>query len=114
MGQDWLSAFFAACDGQCKVDFCPYHWYDSATNSGYFQSHLQDILSTCQAGGGSQVMVTEFAATGTLEEQQDFLNTVQPWMDSMDEVAGYFYFMASDGILLDGSSLSPLGEAFTS
>jgi len=112
MGQDWLQAFFDACDGQCKVDFCPYHWYDSATNAAYFTSHQEDILSTCQKGGGSQVMVTEFAATGSLEQQQDFLNTVMPYMDAKEEVAAYFYFMTADGILLDGTELSALGQAF--
>jgi hypothetical protein len=30
-GIDWLTQFFNRCDGNYKVNFVAFHWYDSAT-----------------------------------------------------------------------------------
>lgn len=38
-GMEWLKEFLSLCTG-CHIDFVPLHWYDSATNFGYFKNYL--------------------------------------------------------------------------
>ncbi|KAI9742415.1 MAG: hypothetical protein M1818_003949 [Claussenomyces sp. TS43310] len=108
LGLDYLSSFISACNG-CSIDAVAIHWYDSATNIDYFKSHVADAYA---AGDNRPVWVTEFGASGSDDEVASFLSTVIPWMESSDMVERYAYFMASDGLLLSGSSLSSIGQAF--
>ncbi|EXJ76220.1 uncharacterized protein A1O5_00728 [Cladophialophora psammophila CBS 110553] len=113
MGIDWLNAFFEACNGQCKVDFVAFHWYDSASNMAYFQSHVQDVITAAKANGINKVWLTEFGATGSDSDVANFLTEAMDFLDSTDAVERYAYFMCSDGILVDGSSISsPVGAAY--
>lgn len=110
MGLTYLKNFVDACDG-CTIDFCAIHWYDSASNVEYFKSYMAEAQTAC---GGKPIWITEFGATGTSAEQATFLDTVIPWMDAQDYIEKYAYFMASDGVLLSGTSLSTIGEAYVS
>jgi hypothetical protein len=108
-GLTYLGNFLTACTG-CTIDFVPIHWYDSATNIDYFKSYVAQAYA---AGGNRPIWITEFGASGSTDEQNTFLETVMPWLDSLEYVERYAYFMASDGILLSaGSTLSTLGETF--
>ncbi|KIV81826.1 hypothetical protein PV11_03978 [Exophiala sideris] len=111
MGTTWLSQFFEACNGECKVDFVAFHWYGSSISD--LESHVQDVISTASANGVSKVWLTEFGATGSDADVATFLTQATEYLDSQSAVERYAYFMCSDGILVDGSSISsPIGEAY--
>jgi hypothetical protein len=113
MGTTWLSQFFEACNGECKVDFVAFHWYNDASEFSDLQSHVEDVISTAAANGVSKVWLTEFGATGSDSDVASFLSQAVEYLDSNDSVERYAYFMCSDGILLDGTSVSsPIGEAY--
>jgi len=116
MGTTWLSQFFTACGGQCSVDFVPFHWYNDASQTADFMSHAQDVISTAQANGVSEVWITEFGATGTDAEVEAFLQTVLPWLDSQPMITRYAYFMCGTaaGQLVSGTSRSDIGEVYAS
>jgi hypothetical protein len=109
MGLQYMEYFIGNCSG-CTIDFVNIHWYDSATNFAYFKSHVENAYSM---GGGLPVWITEFAGSGTAEEQNAFLEVVIPWLDAQPYVERYAYFMAEEGVLLSGNSLSTLGSTFT-
>ncbi|TAQ83797.1 hypothetical protein B7494_g7881 [Chlorociboria aeruginascens] len=111
MGLTYLGNFLNACSG-CTIDFVSIHWYDSATNIDYFKSYVAQAYA---AGGNRPLWITEFGASGSDAEVSTFLETVIPWLDSLNYVERYAYFMASDGILLSsGSTLSSIGETYAS
>lgn len=109
-GLTWLSSFLSLCTN-CHIDFITCHWYDSATNFEYFKQYLQDAY---KAGGGRPIWLTEFGASGTLDEQVTFLQVVMPWMDAQPWIERYAYYMVDQGSLISsgGNSLSSLGSTF--
>jgi hypothetical protein len=110
MGLNWLSSFLESCS-DCTIDCVNIHWYDSAENVDYFKSHINDAAGIAS---GKEIFISEFAATGSDDQISTFLETVMPWMDSNDAVGGYAYFMASDGVLVSGSSQSAIGKTYAS
>lgn len=110
-GASYLRQFMAACDANpdCRVDFCPYHWYDSAQNTKGFIEQAHIIHEIC---GGREVWITEFAAYGSDAEVDAFLKTVLPQLDALPFVARYSYFMVAQGRLVQGNSLSSYGRTY--
>ncbi|OBT60045.1 hypothetical protein VE03_10660 [Pseudogymnoascus sp. 23342-1-I1] len=80
MGIAYFQSFMAACDG-CTVDFVPFHWYDAASNVDGFKQHLTDMNAVA---GGRKLWITEFGATGSTDEQEEFLRQVIPWLDGRE------------------------------
>ena len=109
MGIAYYQSFMAACDG-CTVDFIPLHWYDAASNVVGFKKHVSDMNDVA---GGRKLWITEFGATGSTEEQEEFLRQVIPWLDGQDYVERYAYFYA-DGVLTQNNAVSALGNVFMS
>lgn len=110
-GLTWLGSFLDACS-DCTIDFVPIHWYDSATNFGYFVSYIEEAYV---ASGNRTLWITEFGASGSDAEQVLFLQAVMPWLDSLDYVERYAYFGCFDNSLLEsGDTLSAVGSSFTS
>ncbi|KAI0804768.1 hypothetical protein BC629DRAFT_1283556 [Irpex lacteus] len=108
MGTGWLDSFLAACTG-CHIDAIAIHIYDSATNTAYFQNYISSVASKY----GKPVWVTEFGASGSVQQQQAFLNTMLPFLDGLSGVERYAYFMAGQNILVDGSNqLTALGQSY--
>lgn len=105
MGLAWLSSFMSLCT-DCKIDAVAIHWYDLSSNVDYFKSHIQDAHTQ----SGLPVYLTEFGTTDG--NDQAFLAQVLPWLDSQDYVQKYAYFMASDGKLISGTSLSAAGNTY--
>jgi hypothetical protein len=91
IGLTYLSNFISNCSS-CTINFVNIHWYDSATNFAYFKSHVEQAYT---AGGNRPVWITEFATTGTKDEQNTFLEVVIPWLDAQPYVERYAYFMCS-------------------
>ncbi len=112
MGLGWLRNFFDRCNGNCKVDFLAFHWYDSADNVAYFKNYVSDVIKLAKEKGVQKVWLTEFAAAGSDAQVAKFLAEVLPWMDSNDAIERYAYFMCSDGRLVNGNSLSTVGKAY--
>ena len=111
MGTNWLTQFFQACNGQCKVDFVAFHYY-ADTDLPTFQSYVTNMISVAQQNGVSEVWLTEFGATGSDSDVATFISSATSWLDQQSAVGRYAYFMCGDGTLLSGSSLSTLGEAY--
>ncbi|KAL2421634.1 hypothetical protein ABEF95_007840 [Exophiala dermatitidis] len=115
MGIDWLNSFFTACNGECKVDFVAFHWYASASDFAGFKQHVQDVINAASANGVSKVWLTEFGASGSDSDVATFLQQAVEFLDSTAAVERYAYFMCSDGILVNGNSISsPIGSAYAS
>jgi len=112
MGTTWLSQFFTACNGECKVDFVAFHWYNDASEIDDFKTHVQDVIDTASANGVSKVWLTEFGATGADSDVASFLTEALAFLDSTAAVERYAYFMCGDGTLLTGTSLSTVGNAY--
>ncbi|KAI6787399.1 glycoside hydrolase family 128 protein, partial [Hortaea werneckii] len=109
MGLTWLSNFLDACS-DCQIDCINIHWYDSYQNTEYFKDH---VTNATEIAPGKEVFVSEFGTTdGSDEQVSEFLQDVMPWMDSKDEVAGYAYFMVSEGMLVSGNSASSYGSTY--
>ncbi|KAI6874278.1 hypothetical protein KC318_g18515, partial [Hortaea werneckii] len=94
----------------CQIDCVSIHWYDSYENTEYFKDHVNNAT---EIAPGKEVFVSEFGTTdGSDEQVSEFLQDVMPWMDSKDEVAGYAYFMVSEGMLVSGDSASSYGSTY--
>ena len=81
-------------------------WYDSASNTAYFKSHVADAITLAQKNGVGKVYITEFQGSGSSDEQIAFLNEVMPWLDSQSAVQAYCWFMCANGNLVSGSGMS--------
>ncbi|KAK2800938.1 hypothetical protein FQN50_007913 [Emmonsiellopsis sp. PD_5] len=110
-GLTWMEQFFAACNGNCHVDFIVVHWYDAAENAAFFKKHIEEAAALARKHGISKVWISEFQGTGSDAAQVAFLKDVLPWLDSNGSVERYAYFMADK--LVNGLSLSPVGEAYS-
>ncbi|KAH8593354.1 hypothetical protein B0O99DRAFT_480142, partial [Bisporella sp. PMI_857] len=86
--EGYLKPFLAACTS-CKIDFVPIHWYDSASNFAYFKLFIEQAHDIAK----KPLWITEFAASGSQEEQAAFLDKALPFLDSLDYVERYSYFM---------------------
>jgi hypothetical protein len=113
-GIDWLNQFFAACAGNCKVDFVAFHWYAPANAISYFKQHVQDVINAAAAHGVSKVWLTEFQAAGSDSEVEAFLAEALPFLDSTPAVEKYAYFMCATGAgnLISGNGLSAIGGTY--
>ncbi|KAJ3510135.1 hypothetical protein NLJ89_g4849 [Agrocybe chaxingu] len=119
-GKIWLQDFFAACNGNCNVDFIALHWY--GTNSSWFISHLEDYHETFQR----PLWVTEWACHNFVdlnaqcsdEEIVGFMNVTQSFMDNAEFVERYAWFGAmkdmnnvnpSNALMNGNGQINPLG-----
>jgi len=109
-GLSWLSEFLDACS-DCQIDCINIHWYDSAENTAYFKSHIEDATTVAN---GKPIYVSEFGATGSDEQISSFLQEVMPYMDSNSNIAGYAYFMVESGVLVTGTEPSTYGTVYKS
>ena len=57
----------------------------------------------------------QFGATGTVQQQQEFFQELLPFLDGLDCVTQYAYFMDEVGVLVNADgSLSALGQTYIS
>ncbi|KAF4555228.1 Glycosyl hydrolase catalytic core domain-containing protein 2 [Elsinoe fawcettii] len=115
MGLTYQENFLNTCAGNCVIDFLNMHWYGNKQNAVYnFQLQVNKTIALGEKYGIGEVWVTEYGLNdGTADEKASFVKSVGEWMDGMSKVGGYAYFMTSDGILNQGSAISPvLGKAY--
>ncbi|KAI0354069.1 hypothetical protein OH77DRAFT_538003 [Trametes cingulata] len=112
MGTGWMDDFLAECDKLgCQVDAIAAHIYDSATNIAYYKQYITDLGTRYKR----PVLITEFGASGTVEQQQQFLQTMIPFLNGLDSVTHYAWFMTAVGNLVNADgSLTPLGQTYVS
>ncbi|GAA5924930.1 hypothetical protein JCM1841_005371 [Sporobolomyces salmonicolor] len=110
-GVTWLGEFLGNATAKgYHVDAIALHWYDSATNIDYFTNYLTDAYDAF----GLPIWLTEFAGSGTVAEQQEFFETVIPWMEDHVQVERYAAFGDFTGTFVapDGS-LTDLGATYS-
>ncbi|ORY87385.1 glycosyl hydrolase catalytic core-domain-containing protein [Leucosporidium creatinivorum] len=108
MGVQWMRDFLAACTG-CHIDGMAMHMYDAAWNTGYFTNYL----STTYAEFGIPIWLTEFAGSGTAEEQVTFLKYYLPWLEAQPFIFRYAAFGAFSGTFVNADgSLTALGLTY--
>ncbi|KAK4167382.1 glycosyl hydrolase catalytic core-domain-containing protein [Cladorrhinum sp. PSN259] len=108
-GIEWLKAFFDACAGNCVVDFVNIHIYGFDTDT--FLAHLVKVHELFK----KPVWITEFAFGGSESEINSQLSTVLKALEGdskYDFVEHYSYFMAEEGYLIKGNSLSTYGNTY--
>ncbi len=112
MGTGWMDQFLDECGKLgCRVDAIAAHIYDSATNIGYYQGYITDLGTKYNR----PVLITEFGASGSVEQQQAFLQTMVPFLDGLASVSHYAWFMTAVGNLVNAdASLTPLGQTYAS
>ncbi|KAI4195535.1 MAG: hypothetical protein LQ346_003405 [Caloplaca aetnensis] len=108
-GLQYLATFLEQC-GSCHVDFLAIHWYGLATDDGV--QNLKDHIGKAQAmAGGRPIWLTEFAPSGSDDEQAKFLESVLPWLDDKSNgVDRYAYFKVES--MVSGGSLTKTGAAY--
>ncbi|KZT71153.1 glycoside hydrolase family 128 protein [Daedalea quercina L-15889] len=110
MGETWLNEFIGNCTS-CTIDVYAIHIYDSATNEAYYKSYISDFASTY----GKTTWVTEFGATGSDSDIQTFLGDMVSYLDGLDGVGAYAWFMDEVGNLVNSDgSLTTLAETYVS
>ncbi|KAH9944665.1 glycosyl hydrolase catalytic core-domain-containing protein [Amylocystis lapponica] len=108
MGEAWLDSFLAACTN-CQIDAVAMHIYDSATNEAYYQNYISSLATKY----GKPVWVTEFGATGSDSQVQSFLGSMVSFLDGLEGVAAYAWFMDTVGNLVNSdASLTSLGGTY--
>jgi hypothetical protein len=63
---------------------------------------------------GKPVWVTEFAGSGTTDQQTSFITTMTSWLDSQSFIERYAYFADIEGNLVSGGQLTATGQAYNS
>ena len=116
-GIDWLTQFFTACAGQCKVDFCNAHWYGPGGDAGAeeFLTHLRKVRDVDGCNG--KVWVTEFMPQGSASDNEAFMRHVVSSLESSDYdfVEKYSYFMVDVGesyLMSSATTLNTLGKIY--
>lgn len=108
-GLSWLTQFLADCT-DCTIDFIPFHWYDNPANDiDYFKSYISQVHA---AAPGKPLWLTEFAAFGSTEVQAAFATEAMAYLDSLDYVERYAYFMVAEGDMVTNSVPNALGKVF--
>ena len=113
----WLKQFLGLCEtAGCKISFIAIHWVWSATPAQRVQDFKTTINNATAMANGKPVWVDNFQASGTNEEQQQWLSEVLPWLESNGAVERYAYVSSSrstgTGFLNADGSLSSLGEYY--
>ncbi|KAK3371742.1 glycosyl hydrolase catalytic core-domain-containing protein [Lasiosphaeria ovina] len=108
-GIKWLTAFLAACNGQCKIDFTAIHIYGVPPN--VFLAHILEA----HAAAKTNIWITEFGFPGSPDEVNASLQTVLKQLETnatFSFVERASFFMVSDGLLAQGGGVSTLGQTF--
>ncbi|KAK2072961.1 hypothetical protein P8C59_007278 [Phyllachora maydis] len=104
VGTNWLSAWFAACGGQCACDVVAIHWYNHP-DVGEFIQHARDVYAIAQR----PVWFTEFQPIGASDAQigqflEDLFQQLasDPSLSFIERIA---YFMVSEDNLVPGGAV---------
>lgn len=130
MGTSWMDEFLQLCT-TCTIDGIAAHIYDSATNIGYYQSYITELgqryakptyltevrrfITSIQLTRAHVSYIHQFGATGTAAQIETFLQQMVVFLENLDTVEVYAYFMDEAGVLVNSDgSLTTLGETYVS
>lgn len=114
MGTTWLDTFMDECDKLgCQVDAIAGHIYGSASDADYYKTYITSLGSRYP---GKPLLMTEIGVSDTstsVADQTALIDTLVPFLDGLDTVTHYAWFMAAADLLVDADgSLNALGEAY--
>ena len=112
MGTGWMDSFLSECAKLgCQVDAIAAHIYADAGNADYFKSYISGLGKY-----NKPVLMTEIGtSSGSASQQQALVQELVPFLDGLDTVSHYAWFMAGQNILVNGDgSLTALGQAYQS
>ncbi|KAL8276237.1 hypothetical protein RQP46_011354 [Phenoliferia psychrophenolica] len=99
MGATWMGEFLGNCT-TCHVSAVA-----CRQNIDYFTNYLTDLAKST----GKPLWLTEFMGSGTVAEQQTFLETVIPWLEKSPFIERYAAF----GTFIDSTgALTALGTTY--
>ena len=112
MGTGWMDSFLSECSKLgCTVDAIAAHVYDSASNVAYYKEYITSLGTRYN----KPVLITEFGASGSVPEQQAFLKEMVPFLNGLQSVTHYAWFMtAANNLVNADASLTPLGTTYAS
>lgn len=106
-GQQWMSDFLGACNGQCSFDFLATHWYDVSF------ANFQTYLESWHTAYPMDIWVTEYAC-------QNFNGGAQPDMGQIFDFYGqakayiestpWIKMAAAFGFMDQMSNVNPLDQ----
>ena len=109
----WLNEFVDKCTG-CNIGFVAVHWFYKA-EKGLIPGFKQTLQSAKAVADklGVGVWVDNFCASGSVDDQKQFLGEVVPWMDEQDWIHAYAYVPeASSQPMTEGNDLNELGQFY--
>jgi len=115
-GLQWLDKFLAFCN-DCTIDFIPFHVYLPANN---VQAWKDAIALARWYGRSRPLWLTEFQPKGNDDEADNLLRQLIPYMDNLDYLERYSYWLAKPGhelggpllIADNGNELSRIGRLY--
>ncbi|KZT06664.1 glycoside hydrolase family 128 protein [Laetiporus sulphureus 93-53] len=111
MGEAWLEWFIGNCT-DCTIDAVAMHIYDSASNEAYYQEYTSGFVDKFD----KPVWITEFGVDdGSTSQQESFLSSMVSYLDNLDGVETYSWFMVESGNLVNSDvTLTSLGTTYIS
>lgn len=108
IGSPWMDQFLGNCSS-CHIDAIAMHWYDSATNTGYINAYFDDAATRW----GKKIWVTEYAGSGTVAQQQTFLEYANAYFEDTAAIEKYGAFGDFAGTFVNSNgSLTALGTTY--
>ena len=113
---NWTSKFLDLCaTAGCDVSFVCVHWFFTPGPNGQ-QDFKNAVNKATTIANGKPVWVDNFGASGSGEDQIEFLTNIIPWLEDNDAVERYGYLAinrTSGGFLPEtGDELSDLGKFY--
>ncbi|KAH9916736.1 uncharacterized protein BXZ73DRAFT_53681, partial [Epithele typhae] len=111
-GTSWMDSFISQCNKLgCQVDAIAAHIYSDASAVDYFKSYISGLSKY-----GKPVLMTEIGtSSGSASQQAALVDELVPFLDGLDSVSHYAWFMAGPGFLVNNDgSLTSLGQTYQS
>ncbi|TBU51359.1 glycosyl hydrolase catalytic core-domain-containing protein [Dichomitus squalens] len=113
LGTAWLDQFMDACNKLgCQVDAVAGHIYGSASDPDYYKTYITSLGTRY----GKPVLMTEIGVSDTstsAADQAALIDELVPFLDGLDSVSHYAWFMAAANLLVDADgSLNAVGAAY--
>lgn len=115
-GIPWLQGFMQECS-TCQIDFVQAHWYGGGTKD--LKEYIEKFHD---AFPDKPIWLTEFGLDNekaSVEEQLAFLKPAMEYLDGLDYVERYAFFMAkplgqSRALVNEDASLTEVGKLYNS
>ena len=118
--QDWKwdEEFLCKCQGlKCSISFIACHWFDKAApKDNSVNAFKKTVLNYISVAQGKPVWVDNIWASGSIEEQKEFMAEVVPWLESNPSIQRYGWVPQDSptgtGFVDDEGNISELATYF--